>query len=187
MELQGFKKYIQKAILVQARGDVSVNAMLELGATRESVTVEATPIAVQFNTSTMGLTLDTKMTNNLPIIHRSPFLLATLNPATVLRSSTEQSPFHHWAASQIDVGGNTSTKNDIIMDGSPSMPTQKFFYTMDGVSEVNQQNAVDAEFGHSAGGVLSVSMKSGTNESTERLIILAAIHLVYTEFRRRCQ
>ena len=36
---------------------------------------------------------------------------------------------------------------------------------MDAVSEVNlQQNAVDAEFGHSAGGVLSVSMKSGTND-----------------------
>src|SRR5690606_12788602 len=31
--------------------------------------------------------------------------------------------------------------------------------------EVNlQQNAVDAEFGHSAGGVISVQMKSGTNE-----------------------
>ncbi len=167
VELQGFKKFIQKSILVQARGDISVNAKLELGATRESVTVEATPIAVQFNTSTMGLTLDTKMTNNLPIIHRNPFLLATLNPATVLRSSTEQSPFHHWAASQIDVGGNTTIKNDIIMDGSPSMTTQKSSYTppMDAVSEVNlQQNAVDAEFGHSAGGVLSVSMKSGTND-----------------------
>ena len=167
VELQGFRKYLQKAILVQARGDVTVNAALELGSTRDSVTVEAAPVAVQFNTSTMGLTLDTKMTNQLPIIHRNPFLLATLNPATVLRSSTEQSPFHHWAASQIDVGGNTSTKNDIIMDGSPSMTTQKSSYTppMDAVSEVNlQQNAVDAEFGHSAGGVLSVSMKSGTNE-----------------------
>lgn len=167
VELQGFRKYVQKTILVQARGDVTVNAALELGSTRESVTVEAAPIAVQFNTSTMGLTLDTKMTNQLPIIHRNPFLLATLNPATVLRSSTEQSPFHHWAASQIDVGGNTSTKNDIVMDGSPSMTTQKSSYTppMDAVSEVNlQQNAIDAEFGHSAGGVLSVSMKSGTNE-----------------------
>ena len=121
VELQGFKKYLQKNILVQSRGDITVNTALELGATRDAITVEGAPIAVQFNTSTMGLTLDTKMANQLPIIHRNPFLLATLNPATVLRSSTEQSPFHHWAASQIDVGGNTSTKNDIIMDGSPSM------------------------------------------------------------------
>lgn len=37
VELQGFRKYVQKAILVQARGDVTVNAALELGSTRESV------------------------------------------------------------------------------------------------------------------------------------------------------
>ncbi|MEZ5357067.1 MAG: carboxypeptidase-like regulatory domain-containing protein [Bryobacteraceae bacterium] len=166
VEMQGFRKYVQRNVLVQARGDVTVNATLEIGATTESVTVEAAPVAVQFNTSTMALTLDTKMANSLPIIHRNPFLLVSLNPATVIRSSTEQSPFHHWAASQFDVGGSTSTKNDIILDGSPSMTSQKSSYTppMDAVQEVNlQQNAVDAEFGHSAGGVLSVSMKSGTN------------------------
>lgn len=167
IEMAGFKQFNQRNILVQARGDVTINAVLELGSNRESVTVEASPVAVQFNTSTMALTLDTKMANTLPIIHRNPFLLVSLNPATVIRSTTEQSPFHHWAASQFDVGGNTSTKNDIVLDGSPSMTTQKSSYTppMDAVQEVNvQQNAVDAEFGHSAGGVLSVQMKSGTND-----------------------
>ena len=167
IELTGFRKFVQKNILVQARGDVTVNAVLAVGNTRETVTVEAAPVGVQFNTSTMALTLDTKMTNNLPIIHRNPFLLVELNPAVVIRSTTEQSPFHHWAASQFDVGGSTNTKNDIVLDGAPSMVTQKSSYTppMDAVQEVNlQQNAVDAEFGHSAGGVLSVQMKSGTND-----------------------
>ena len=167
VEMTGFRKFVQKNILVQARGDVTVNAVLEVGSVGESVTVEASPVAVQFNTTTMAMTLDTKMANSLPIIHRNPFLLVSLNPATVIRSTNEQSPFHHWAASQFDVGGNTNTKNDIILDGAPSMTTQKSSYTppMDAVQEVNlQQNAVDAEFGHSAGGVLSVQMKSGTNE-----------------------
>ncbi|MBI3278354.1 MAG: carboxypeptidase regulatory-like domain-containing protein [Acidobacteria bacterium] len=166
VELQGFRKFVQKNVLVQSRGDVTVNAVLEVGNVAESVTVEASPVAVQFNSSTMALTLDTKMANDLPIIHRNPFLLVSLNPAVVIRSSTEQSPFHHWAATQFDVGGNTSTKNDIIVDGSPSMASEKSSYTpaMDAVTEVNlQQNAVDAEFGHSAGGILSVNMKSGTN------------------------
>ena len=37
--------------------------------------------------------------------------------------------------------------------------------TMDAVSEVSiQQNSVDSEFGHSAGGIIAVQMKSGTNE-----------------------
>ncbi|MFN9297725.1 MAG: TonB-dependent receptor domain-containing protein [Acidobacteriota bacterium] len=166
VELAGFKSFIQKNILVQARGDVTVNATLSIGNTNEQITVESAPVSVEFNTSSMGLTVNTKMANSLPIIHRNPFLLVSLNPATVIRSTTEQSPFHHWAASQFDVGGNTSTKNDIILDGAPSMTAQKSSYTppMDAVQEVNvQQNAVDAEFGHSAGGVLSVQMKSGTN------------------------
>jgi hypothetical protein len=167
VEMAGFNKFIAKEILVQARADITIDARLQAGSTSESITVEASAVAVNFNTSTMGLTIDTKMTNNLPIIHRNPFLLASLNPSVVVRSTTEQSPFHHWAGSQLDVGGNTSTKNDIILDGAPSMTGQKSSYTppMDAVSEVNlQQNAVDAEFGHSAGGILSVAMKAGTND-----------------------
>jgi hypothetical protein len=167
VEMTGFKQFVQRNVLVQARGDVTVNATVEVGNTLETITVEATPVAVQFNTSTMSMTLDTKMTNSLPVISRNPFLLVALNPATVVRSTNEQSPFHHWAANQFDVGGNTNNKNDIVLDGAPSMTAQKSSYTppMDAVQEVNlQQNAVDAEFGHSAGGVISVQMKSGTNE-----------------------
>ncbi|MBI4904451.1 MAG: carboxypeptidase regulatory-like domain-containing protein [Acidobacteria bacterium] len=166
VEMPGFKLFAQQNLLVQARADITVNATLEIGNTRETVTVESAPVAVQFNTTTMGMTLDTKMANSLPVANRNPFLLVALNPAVVVRSSTEQSPYHHWAASQFDVGGNTNTKNDIILDGAPSMTSQKSSYTppMDAVQEVNlQQNAVDAEFGHSAGGVISMQMKSGTN------------------------
>ena len=101
VELTGFKQFVQQNVLVQARGDVTVNAVLEVGNTRETVTVEASPVAVQFNTTTMALTLDTKMANSLPIIHRNPFLLVALNPATVVRSTNEQSPFHHWAANAV--------------------------------------------------------------------------------------
>jgi len=110
VEMQGFRRFVQKNLLVQSRGDVTVDARLEIGSTGEVITVEAAPVSVQFNTSTMALTLDKKMTNELPVINRNPFLLAQLNPASVLRSTTEQSPYHHWAATQIDVGGNTTTK-----------------------------------------------------------------------------
>ncbi|MCS7025798.1 MAG: TonB-dependent receptor [Bryobacteraceae bacterium] len=167
VEMQGFRKFVQRGVLVQSRGDVTVNATLDIGSATETVTVQASPVSVQFNTSTMALTLDKKMANELPVINRNPFLLAQLNPAAVLRSTTEQSPYHHWAATQIDVGGNTTTKNDVIVDGVPNMASEKSSYTpaMDAVQEVTvQQNAVDAEFGHSAGGIVAVQMKSGTNE-----------------------
>ena len=92
VEQTGFSKFVAKDILVQARADVTIDAPLQTGSTKDSITVEASAVALQFTTSTMGLTIDTKMTNNLPIIHRNPFLLASLNPAVVVRSSTTGPP-----------------------------------------------------------------------------------------------
>ena len=167
VEVEGFRTFVQQNILVQTRADITVNAAMELGAIAEVVTVEEAPVAVSFNSTTMETTLDTKMSQELPIIHRNPFLLAQLDPAVNYRGGQETSPYHHWAASQMDVGGNTDRKNNVLLDGVPQLVGAKGTYVpaMDAVSEVNvQQNAVDSEFGHSAGGILSVQMKSGTND-----------------------
>src|SRR5260370_37048505 len=114
VETPGFHKFIQKNILVQSRGDVTVDAVLEVGSIGESITINSTPLAVQFNTSTMGLTVDTKMANSLPILNRNPYLLVALNPATVTRSSTHQSPFHPWAPSQFALRRNTIDTTNTI-------------------------------------------------------------------------
>lgn len=163
----GFHVFVQKNVLVETRGDVTINAALQLGNTQETITVEATPVAVQFNTASMSNTVDTKLANDLPVISRNPFMFVALDPAVVVHSTTQQEPFHFWAGSQFDVGGRTNDKNDIIMDGTASMTAQKSSYTppLDAIQEVSvQQNAVDAEFGHSAGGIIVMDMKSGTND-----------------------
>ncbi len=165
--MQGFNICVQQDILVETRGDVTVNAVLRVGAVAETINVVEAPVAVEFNTSTMQLTVDTKMANDLPIIHRNVFLLAALNPAVVVRSTTEQATYHLWAPNQLDGGGNTTTKNDLLVDGVPQLLANKSSYSppMDAVSELNvQQNSVDAEFGHSAGGIISLQLKSGTNQ-----------------------
>ena len=107
IEVEGFRTFLQQNILVQTRADVTVNAAMEIGAIAEVVTVEETPVAVQFNSTTMETTIDTKMANELPIIHRNPFLLAQLDPAVKYRGA-ETSPGHHYR--QMDVGGDTHTR-----------------------------------------------------------------------------
>jgi hypothetical protein len=168
VEMLGFRSFVQENILVQTRSDVTVNARLEVGQLTETIRVTAAPVTVQFNKTTMETTIDTKMSNSLPIIHRNPFLLLTLDPqVTFTSTSGEQSPFHHWAGSRLDVGGGTQLKNDILIDGTPNTwgPKTNYVPAMDAVSELNvQQNATDAEFGHSAGGIVSVQMKSGSND-----------------------
>ena len=67
----------------------------------------------------------------------------------------------------MDLGGGTNLKNDLEVDGSPVGLGHKYSLppNMDAVQEVTvSQNSVDAEQGHSAGGVISMTTKAGTNE-----------------------
>src|SRR5947209_1756245 len=57
VEMQGFSRFEQENILVQNRGDITVNVKMQLGAVAETVKVTEAPVAVQFNTSGMDLTV----------------------------------------------------------------------------------------------------------------------------------
>ncbi|MEZ5400624.1 MAG: carboxypeptidase-like regulatory domain-containing protein [Bryobacteraceae bacterium] len=167
-EMAGFAKSTKENVLVQTRADVTADFTMNPGAVVESINVSTTAVQLQFNTSTRELTIDRKQLTDLPVKARNPFTLALLDPAVVNRYiGFDRNPYFMWSSSSIDVGGNTSRKNDLLLDGAPLQVGPKGSYAppMDSVQEFSvQQNSVDAEFGHSAGGILSVSMKSGTND-----------------------
>ncbi len=166
VEAAGFNKFIQENITVQMRGDVTVNALMKPGAVQESITVTEAPVAVQFNSANKDFTLDSKMTGEIPRIDRNPFKLTLLAPSAV-NTRGEMMPYHSWAANSVDLGGGTNLKNDLQVDGSPIGLGHKNSYppNTDAVQEVVvSQNSVDAESGHSAGGLISMTLKSGTND-----------------------
>ncbi|MEZ5354790.1 MAG: TonB-dependent receptor [Bryobacteraceae bacterium] len=168
-ELAGFSKTTREGIVVQTRGDVTVDIQLAVGNVTESVTVAASGAQVEFNTSTMNTTVSGQLLKDVPILARNPFTLALLNPAVINRywDVAHRNPFYMWSSNGLDVGGATGGKNDMLLDGVPLGYAARGSYNapMDAVQEVSvQQNSVDAEFGFSAGGVLNLSMKTGTND-----------------------
>ena len=64
VEAAGFQKFVQQNVIVQSGGDVTVNASLSPGTLQQTVTVEATPPAVEFNSTNKELIIDTKMAND---------------------------------------------------------------------------------------------------------------------------
>jgi hypothetical protein len=166
-EQAGFGKFVRQGIVVQVRGDVTVDVVLNPAAVTESVEVAANVEAVQFNTATMDLTIDRKQLEDLPILGRNPFSLAELNPAVQnLYTTTTPPPYYMWAASSVNIGGYTFRSNEILLDGVSIQVSTKGSYAppMDAVQEFTvETNSVDAEFGHTAGGIESLGMKSGTN------------------------
>ena len=166
VEAPGFGKFVQENVVVQSGGDVTVNASLSPGTLQQSVTVDAAPPAVEFNSTNQQLTIDTRMANDTPRLDRNAFKLTLLEPAAI-NTRGEMQPFDSWAANSVDLGGGTNLKNDLLVDGSPIGIGHKAGYppNQDDVQEVIvTQNSVDAESGHSAGGIISLTTKSGTNE-----------------------
>ncbi|HZT28631.1 MAG TPA: carboxypeptidase regulatory-like domain-containing protein [Bryobacteraceae bacterium] len=168
VEFAGFSKFVQENVLMMQRGDMTVNATLKAGDVRETVTVAAEASTVQFNTAKLETTVDSHLTNNMPQIFRTPFFLAQLDPSVEKNDyASENMPYHSWGPNQQRVGGGQNYTNDLQVDGAPVGIGYKTSYvpSPDMVQEVNvQQNAIDAEYGHSSGSAISLTLKSGTND-----------------------
>ena len=129
-ELSGFKTVVQKSVRVQQRGDVTVDLKLEVGGIEETVTVTEATTTVQFNTATRDLTIEQEMVKELPSSTRNPLQLAMLDPTTIQRGSTiETQPYFHRTANEMDIGGGTKYRNDVLLDGTPLTAGNKLGYT----------------------------------------------------------
>jgi hypothetical protein len=167
IEAIGFNKAVHSDVLVQSRGDVTVDSTLKVGDTSESVTVAERVGQVEFNTVKAQITLDTRLVDDIPNFGRNPFLLATIDPSVEYLEGASNLPFRAWGSNGLRIAGGQEFSNDLQVDGSPVTLGLKgtFVPNTQSVGEVNiQQNAVDAEFGNSSGGIVSIALKSGTNE-----------------------
>src|SRR5262245_33752440 len=169
VEANGFKKYEQRNVTVQNRGDVTVDAKLEIGGVTEVITVQDSPVAVQFNSASDTTTIGNEIINQIPLRGRNPYNVIALDPTINggENANGENRPYHHAFANEFDAGGGTFRANDIQLDGVPLTSSYKTSYTpsIEAVQEVSfQKNAVDSEYGYSAGGIVVLNMKSGTNQ-----------------------
>ena len=168
VEIPGFAKFMQENVPLAAKGDVTVNAQLRAGDVRETVSVTAEATQVQFSTSKLETTVESKIAEQVPQIYRNPFVLATLDPSVLKDdTNTEYNPFNSWGPGRMSVGGGAAFSNDLQVDGSRVGISVKTGYvpTPDMVQEVTvSQNTVDAEFGHGSGSAVAIVTKGGTNQ-----------------------
>jgi hypothetical protein len=168
VEAQGFTRFVQANVPLNARGGITVDATLRAGAITETVTVTAEASQVQFTTSNLDTTVEAKLSEELPQLYRNPFLLATLDPSVLKNdSSSEYQPFNSWGAGNLSIGGGANYSNDLQVDGSRVNVSVKTGYVPapDMVQEIKiSQNSVDAEYGHGSGSAISIVTKGGGND-----------------------
>ena len=170
VEKAGFKKTIQENLIVRIQGDSTVDMKIGVGDVAFTVTVDNSPIAVQFNSSGNALTLDRATVDQMPVRGRNPYNIVMLDPSINGGENTagENRPYHHAFGNDIDAGTTIrSGGNEVQLNGIGIASSAKVSYTpaIDAVQEVTfSKSIVDAEQGFSSGGTISLNTKSGGSE-----------------------
>jgi hypothetical protein len=163
----GFGTETRKDIEVRVQDRLNIDFTLSPGETSSSVTVEAGAPVLQTEETSIGQVVSEETMENLPLNGRNYIQLATLTAGTSpSQRGAERNTFIANGARELQntyLLDGIDNKNKIV--GFDSSAAQAIEPVLDGVQEFKVQTSTfSAEFGQSAGAVVNVTMRSGTNE-----------------------
>ncbi|HZQ45317.1 MAG TPA: TonB-dependent receptor [Acidobacteriaceae bacterium] len=169
-EKEGFKVSVEQHIEVTIQSRLEVNPTLQIGAVSESVQVSSTAPVLETQTSSLQQLVDTQPINDLPLNRRNATFLAQLSAGVTFAQNDARGL---QASGSFTANGFGRTENDYMLDGMDNnseigdLVNQTQYVILpppDALREFTVQTSnYSAEFGHSAGAVLNVTTKSGTN------------------------
>ena len=171
VEAPDLKKYSQEGVTVATGTEVSLDISMQLGAVSDSITVTADASQLQTTSSEIGATVEPTLVANLPLqvagTIRNPVQFIELVPGFV--GGVDNNPGSN-SSDDFKVNGGQEGGTDILVDGvsislvSPNTQWNKGVST-DAVDEFRVlQSNFSAEYGQSGDGIVSLTVKSGTNE-----------------------
>jgi hypothetical protein len=167
VELSGFKKVVRPNVEVRVSDRIDLDFNLEVGNIEETVSVTAESPLLEMGNASAGQVIDEKRIALMPLSDGNPFTLSRLVPGVAYFGDLKFSrPFDNAGTSDINADGSTGG-NEFTLDGSPNMASGRrvaFVPPAGAVQEFKVSTAsFDASEGHTAGAMVNVSLKSGTN------------------------
>jgi hypothetical protein len=162
----GFKGSERNGIVLQSYQASGIDIKLEVGGVSDSVTVSAEGALLQTETASRGVTVNNQLVGDLPVANHNALMLGQTLPGVFMRPlGIYTDPWT--VTSQFMINGGLMYLNDFQVDGAPNnaqFGNNTYGYTPpnEAVQEVSVQgNSYDAQYGHTSGGVINVSTKSG--------------------------
>ncbi|MGA9710100.1 MAG: carboxypeptidase regulatory-like domain-containing protein, partial [Candidatus Sulfotelmatobacter sp.] len=168
-ELTGFKKNIQKNIIVDVNQVVTLNSTLQIGGSQETVEVTSEAPQVDTTSTQLGAVINDRSVNELPLNTRDTYQFLQLQPGVQSQLGSSGSLF---AGSDdpgsVSVNGGRTRANNFSVNGGDAndqfVNTPTIEPSPDAVEEFRViTNTFDAEYGRNSGSVVNVITKSGGN------------------------
>ena len=166
VEVQGFRKSLQKGVRVQVAQTASVDIVLQLGTASESVSVTAEAALLNTESAAAATTISREQLNQLPLNFaigqgaiRNPLSFTQLTPGASING---------W--NNIKVNGAPAGTFKIIFEGQDTTSaldgrvSDESQASVEAVEEFTLQTSnYSAEFGQVGGGLFNFTSRSGTN------------------------
>lgn len=169
-ELTGFKKNVQKGILVNVNQVVTLNSTLEIGGAQEVVEVTSEAPQVDTTSTQLGAVINNRSVNELPLNSRDTYQFLQLQPGVQAQLGNGNGSLFYGSqdVGSVSVNGGRTRSNNFSVNGGDAndqfvnSPTVE--PTPDSIEEFRViTNTFDAEYGRNSGSVVNVITKSGTN------------------------
>ena len=167
VELSGFATETVTEIVVPVGTTVRINVILQLAGVEETITVMADSAPVRVKESSLGVPIDNRTIDAIPLKGREFIDLVELVPGVAKRPSTTDQ------GTSFTVFGERAISNSFLIDGNDANdlwtrePAE--FFVQDAIQEFKVYLAgYPAEYGRASGAVTSIITRSGTNQLDAR-------------------
>ena len=159
----GFKKVARENVELRVGATVLIDADLEVGSATDSVDVAAATPLLDTETSSTGTVVEGDYFVRMPFFQSQAMANLYLTPGVLIAGAG-----YSGGNSGFQINGEPSSRMSYFEDGiygvgaGTSYVTQTLFNTVDEVKVLT--TVLPAEYGHSAGGAVTVVKKGGTNQ-----------------------
>jgi len=166
----GFKEFVSTRVEVHVSTNTQVDAKLEVGATTESITVEASNVQVQTISAAAGEVVEGQQVRELPLNGENFMQLVTLSPGVSTAQDFNGRDKGLTGGSDFSVNGNPYTNNLFLVDGVNNVDmgsgrTILVYPSTDAIAEFKMiRNSYGPEYGQASGAIISITTKAGGNQ-----------------------
>lgn len=162
----GFKQMKRESLTLAVEQVARLDFRMELGETKESVTVEATAVLLDAASNTIGTVVENRKITEIPLNGRNPLDLVGLSTGIRIQGGFGGK---NGSLNNFSSNGGLANANSVQVEGLAldlaQMNSPSFVPPVDSTQEFRvQTNTFSAEFGRTSGAVVSISIKSGTNQ-----------------------
>ena len=167
-EIAGFKKADRTDIVLAVGDRIRVDFKMEIGTSQESVTVEASPVAVQSESGEISDVITGAQLSQLATNGRSMYSLAIMTAGASSNMADYQSATPVGGDANVSFNGLRMSHNIYLIDGGENLDRGgsgniSVMPSIDAIAEFRQLTSnYSAEFGLSSGGTMTMAFKSGS-------------------------